>query len=410
MVAPGTGFVQVGWFSARHRRRRSRSPALVHTERQVVSGQSSAALTIYRNTGGNFNAPPVTNGVPVGTATLSFSTCSSGQLSYNFTDGSGRTGIIPLTRITQNVTCSTTARVRPTPTLTFRAIGTTLATSGRDSSPRVNPINGAVFVPWYTYAPPGRRRRSGGSTLVHGVWCVCAGAAFDHGADSSKPPGGVRYADDSSPASVQVGTGTLAFQSCSAATLISTSPAAAAAAVSGTIAPDPDRPRAIRLHVLRSTPRVTRRRSRPMVAKSRTCNTRAMLRMLRKWGMSPTIIGLLVALTLLPATKSAGADLVVEPVVAWRTVALVDHRPSWAAIASDLGRSPDDLWLPHLTIVLHRPDSQHGRSTNSSRSSRTRSRRLSSLARRSRDRRAVRRIAAGHRCSGVVAPVARSRC
>ena len=95
-----------------------------------------------------------------------------------------------------------------------------------------------------------------------------------------------------------------------------------------------------------------------MVAKSRTCNTRAMLRMLRKWGMSPTIIGLLVALTLLPATKSAGADLVVEPVVAWRTVALVEHRPSWAAIASDLGRVPDDLWLPHLTIVLHRPDSQ----------------------------------------------------
>ena len=39
----------------------------------VVTGQPNAALTIYQNTGGNFNAPPVTNAQAVGTATLSFS-------------------------------------------------------------------------------------------------------------------------------------------------------------------------------------------------------------------------------------------------------------------------------------------------------------------------------------------------
>ena len=84
LVAPGTGSVQVSWFTfdtvaggADHQRWYTLSG-------QVVSGQPSAALTIYQNTGGNFNAPPVTNGVPVGTATLSFSTCSSGQLSYHF--------------------------------------------------------------------------------------------------------------------------------------------------------------------------------------------------------------------------------------------------------------------------------------------------------------------------------------
>ena len=53
----------------------------------VVTGQPNAALTIYQNTGGNFNAPPVTNAQAVGTATLSFDTCASGQLSYTFTDG-----------------------------------------------------------------------------------------------------------------------------------------------------------------------------------------------------------------------------------------------------------------------------------------------------------------------------------
>ena len=56
---------------------------------------------------------PITTAQPVGTATLSFDTCSSGQLSYTFTDGTGRTGTIPLTRLTQNVTCSTSS-ARPT--------------------------------------------------------------------------------------------------------------------------------------------------------------------------------------------------------------------------------------------------------------------------------------------------------
>ena len=41
----------------------------------VVTGQPNAALTIYQNTGGNFNAPPVTTAQAVGTATLSFDTC-----------------------------------------------------------------------------------------------------------------------------------------------------------------------------------------------------------------------------------------------------------------------------------------------------------------------------------------------
>ena len=73
----------------------------------VMTGQPNAALTIYQNTGGNFNAAPVTMAQAVGTATLSFDTCTSGQLSYTFTDGTGRTGTIPLIRLTQNVTCST---------------------------------------------------------------------------------------------------------------------------------------------------------------------------------------------------------------------------------------------------------------------------------------------------------------
>ena len=90
-VAAGTGAVQVSWFTF--------DTVFGGADRQrwytlsgyVMTGQANASLTIYRNIDGNFNAPPITNGVAVGTATLSFDSCTSGQLSYAFTDASGRT-------------------------------------------------------------------------------------------------------------------------------------------------------------------------------------------------------------------------------------------------------------------------------------------------------------------------------
>ena len=126
----------------------------------MTSGQPTAALTIYQNTGGNFNAPPITTPQPVGTATLSFDTCTSGQLAYRFTDGTGRTGTIPLTRLTQNVTCSTTS---PHPTNADFALSGNwfgAATSGQGFTVEVNPNSGTLFAAWYTYRPtappPGR--------------------------------------------------------------------------------------------------------------------------------------------------------------------------------------------------------------------------------------------------------------
>jgi hypothetical protein len=95
------------------------APALLLAQAQSLCAVSvNADLVLHEsihvpdygpdNTGGNFNAPPVTNAQTVETATLRFDTCTSGQLSYRFADGTGRNGTIPLTRLTQNVTCSTT--------------------------------------------------------------------------------------------------------------------------------------------------------------------------------------------------------------------------------------------------------------------------------------------------------------
>jgi YVTN family beta-propeller protein len=214
----GTGSTFVSWFTYDTVAGGAERQRWYTAQGPVVTGQPNALLTIYQNTGGNFNAPPVTNAQAVGTATLSFDTCSSGQLSYIFTDGTGRTGTMPLTRMTQNVTCSTST---PYPTnADFALSGNwyTAATSGQGFTAEVNPNSGAIFSAWYTYMPNGAAAGTAGQR-----WYTAQGA-FAPGMgtipvtiyettggifDTPTPPG---------QRTVPVGTGTMAFQSCSAAT------------------------------------------------------------------------------------------------------------------------------------------------------------------------------------------------
>jgi hypothetical protein len=235
----GTGSTFVSWFTydnvvggADHQR-------WYTAQGQVVTGQPSASLTIYQNTGGNFNAPPITNPQVVGTATLSFDTCSSGQLAYTFTDGTGRTGNIPLTRLTQNVTCSTTS-ARPT-NADFALSGNWYggaATSGQGFTVEINPNSGTVFAAWYTYAPNGTGAGAAGqrwytaqptTTFAPGSRSIpvqiyeTTGGMFD----APTPPG---------QKTVAVGTGTLAFQSCSSATFSYNFTGGSSSGLSGIIA------------------------------------------------------------------------------------------------------------------------------------------------------------------------------
>jgi YVTN family beta-propeller protein len=215
----GTGSAFVSWFTYDTVGGGAERQRWYTAQGPVVTGQPNAALTIYRNTGGNFDAPPVTHAQAVGTATLTFDTCSSGQLSYSFTDGTGRTGSMPLTRLTQNVTCSATA-ARPT-NADFALSGNWYepATSGQGLTVEVNPISRAFFSAWYTYAPNGAASGAAGqrwytaqATFTAGLRSIpvtfyeTTGGVFDQ----PTPPG---------QSTVPVGTGTMAFQSCSAATL-----------------------------------------------------------------------------------------------------------------------------------------------------------------------------------------------
>ena len=196
----GTGSTFVSWFTY--------DTVIGGAERQrwytaqgpVVTGQPNAALTIYQNTGGNFNAPPVTNAQAVGTATLSFDTCSSGQLSYKFTDGTGRTGTIPLTRLTQNVTCSTDDPVsRPMRTSLFPGTGTGRCNvRARDSRPRSTRFRRVLRGLVHVYAER-RRRRGGRTTVVYRARRLYAGPAVDSGDDLRDHRRDVRHPDASWP-------------------------------------------------------------------------------------------------------------------------------------------------------------------------------------------------------------------
>jgi hypothetical protein len=216
----GSGSTFVSWFTfdtvaggADHQR-------WYTAQGSVTTGQPTASLTIYQNTDGSFNAPPATTATPVGTATLSFSTCSSGQFSYSFTDGTGRTGTIALTRLLANVTCSITT---PYPTNADFALSGNWyagpATAGQGFTIEVNPITPYLFLAWYTYEPGGTAAGAAGQR-----WYT-AQAAFTPGMRSIpvmiyETTGGIFNTPIAPPGppTVAVGTGTLAFQSCTAAT------------------------------------------------------------------------------------------------------------------------------------------------------------------------------------------------
>jgi hypothetical protein len=232
----GTGSTFVSWFTYDTVSGGPGSQRWYTAQGLVVTGQPNAALTLYQNTGGNFNAPPTTTAQPVGTATLSLSTCTSGQLAYTFTDGSGRAGTIPITRLTQNVTCSTTT---PYPTNADFALSGNWyggpATSGQGFTVEVNPNSGAFFAAWYTYelmgtgaGAAGQRWYTAQGTFTPGLRSIpvtiyqTTGGIFD----TPTPPG---------QQTVVVGTGTMAFQSCTAATFSYNFTGGSVSGMSGTI-------------------------------------------------------------------------------------------------------------------------------------------------------------------------------
>ena len=217
VVEPDLKMVQASWFTY--------DDVVGGAERQrwytlsgpVTDGQMDVSMTIYQNTGGNFSAPPSTTAYPVGTATLSFDSCTSGKLDYNFTDGSGRTGTIPLTRLTQNVACSA---MSPHPENVDFALSRNYydpATSGQGFAVEVNPISGVLFFAWMTYAPNGADAGPAGQRWYTGLGTFAAGSStIPIPVQLYETTGGLFDNGVASPTTVVVGSGTWIFELCTA--------------------------------------------------------------------------------------------------------------------------------------------------------------------------------------------------
>jgi hypothetical protein len=235
LIAPGTGRVQVSWFTydanAPGGRERQRWYTLGGN---ITTGAASVALPIYQNVGGNFNAAPITNSTQVGTATLRFADCEQGTLDYTFTDGSGRSGTLDLTRLTKNVTCVASG-ARPV-NADFALSGNWYdpATSGQGITAEINPLSPVAFFAWYTYAPGGSAAGAAGQRWYTGQSGYVAGARTLT-MILYETTGGLFDAPMPTPATVAVGTATLTFQSCTVATLDYTFTGGSSAGASGRI-------------------------------------------------------------------------------------------------------------------------------------------------------------------------------
>jgi plastocyanin len=203
---------------------------------QVESGEDSSTMPIYLTQGGQFDTPLATATTPVGEATIHFDNCTSGKLDYSFTDGSGRSGQIPLTRLLQNVTCSPTGdNGNAAASYLLSGAWADPGNSGQGLVFDFNPPQDVFFAAWYTFAStagqssgPGGQRwytlqallPANPSTLEDIGIYDSTGGLFDLPAVTSTD---------------QVGTATLVFHTCSSATLTYAFNAGANAGISGAL-------------------------------------------------------------------------------------------------------------------------------------------------------------------------------
>ncbi len=217
-VAPGIGALFAGWFT--YDATAAGGQRWYTIQGQVSATAASASMPIYLTQGGAFDAHQVPMTSPVGTATITFGDCTHGTLGYSFSDGSGRSGSIPLTRLNSNVSCGQSGD-NGAATIGGALSGTWYepATSGQGFVLDVNPVQSVLFAAWYTYLP--NASPSAGSSSQH--WYTLQ-ATLGQGASNLndiaiyETTGGT-FNHSGGTTTAQVGTATLVFHTCTSATL-----------------------------------------------------------------------------------------------------------------------------------------------------------------------------------------------
>jgi hypothetical protein len=235
LIASGTGFIQAAWFTYDYKASGGAASQRWYTfSGNVQTGQPSSTLTLYENTGGNFDAGPVTSAVPVGTVVFSATDCSHTSMTYNFSDGSGRSGTLPMTRLLPNVTCTSSGAETPSADFGYSGNWYDKATSGQGIVFELNPNQPLAWLTWYTYAPNGQASGEAGQR-----WYT-AQASYAPGVRSIpmtlyQTTGGIFDSAAIAPTTVPVGTATATFSSCGALQLAFNFTGGSSAGASGTI-------------------------------------------------------------------------------------------------------------------------------------------------------------------------------
>lgn len=218
----GAGLLFGGWFTYDA----SGNPQWVTLQGNLSSSHgASYALGIGQNTGGNFNAPPTTQAVAIGSATLTFYDCTHAALIYQFSDG--RSGTIPYVRLTAPSACSgAVPAVTPAPMpanyndVLHSGAWFDPSTSGQGLLVDIVPAQNLFFAAWYTYAP-----------LTEGLTGLAGQRWFTLQSDSYTPrnlnlsnvpivltSGGI-FNTPTAVNNVQVGSADITFGSCNTMTL-----------------------------------------------------------------------------------------------------------------------------------------------------------------------------------------------
>jgi hypothetical protein len=161
-IAPGIGYLQASWatfaigWETGQRWYTFGGP--------VYTGQERWGFNVYQNTGGNFNAPPATQGVQIGRIVLTVLDCTTAVMEWQAQlDGDGLFGgTIPLGRLTPNITCSEDGARRSDVDFSYSGYWFDPATPGQGLFVELNPIAEVSFVVWYTYAADGGSRDAEG--------------------------------------------------------------------------------------------------------------------------------------------------------------------------------------------------------------------------------------------------------
>jgi serine protease len=190
-------------------------------------GETTKVLQVYRNVGGNFDDTPVTTGVQIGTATLSFQSCNTGRFDYQINaDGQNRTGTIPLSRLGSDPYCASGTL----PPLSLSQNGINPSLSGAWYEPRTSgqgfqftflPLDGnQVFLSWFTYDLNGQSGTGPSSQrwyTINGTYTP--GSAQALGLTINETIGGRFDVRPPNPTTTPVGTADLRILSCDRASL-----------------------------------------------------------------------------------------------------------------------------------------------------------------------------------------------